>query len=744
MSRHMYLSLALHNHQPVGNFEWVFEKGYREAYLPLIEALERHPTVRLALHYSGPLRDWLATEHPELLERIGALVARGQVEMMTGAYYEPILVALPDADKAGQIAKLTQAVREDFGYEPTGFWLAERVWEPHLAKSLAEAGIEYTIVDDTHFKYAGLDDEDLFGYYVTEEQGYALKIFATSKHLRYVIPWGTVEEVMDWLRAQADDVEAGLSPCPKVAVMGDDGEKFGLWPGTHAHCWERGWMEEFFQAVEANTDWLTLIPPGEYAARFPSLGRVYLPTASYDEMSEWSLPPSLAGQIVRIKHQLEEEGRRDILRFIKGGFWRSFQVKYDEVNTMHKKMLWVSRKVREAMGKESTSNESTSNESMSNELTSNETLGDSSPISSLLVARDHLWAGQCNCPYWHGVFGGIYLFHIRAANFAHLIRAERMADQVLHPEGKWVEWKATDFDKDGSDELLLTSDAQALYIDLPAGGALFEWDWRARDYNLLNTMTRRPEGYHQELQEAVAQGRAVLASQVGELESIHTELVRVKEWGLEEKLLYDWYRRGSLIDHLFPASTTLEEFYRCQYQELGDFVSQPYQYEVQEYPGGLEVKLWRDGVQVPLRIEKRLTLKPGSAELEVAYALTNTGAQPLTARFGVETNWGLLGGDGEGSYYEAGYQLLPLASKGELGGVARLLIVSRPLHMEIEVSLSPDATLWRFPIETISNSDAGFERTYQGSCLLAHWPLELEPSATWHAELRFHLGSGDN
>jgi predicted glycosyl hydrolase (DUF1957 family) len=35
-------------------------------------------------------------------------------------------------------------------------WLAERVWEPHLAKPIAEAGVEYVILDDNHFKAAGL------------------------------------------------------------------------------------------------------------------------------------------------------------------------------------------------------------------------------------------------------------------------------------------------------------------------------------------------------------------------------------------------------------------------------------------------------------------------------------------------------------------------------------------------------------------------------------------------------------
>jgi len=719
MTEHIYLALAFHNHQPVGNFPSVYEKGYQVAYLPLIEALERHLSVRVALHYSGSLRDWLAAERPVLIERIGALVARGQVEMMTGAYYEPILVALPDVDKGGQIARLTQALQEDFGSEPSGAWLAERVWEPHLAKSLAEAGVDYTIVDDTHFRYVGLGGEDLFGYYITEEQGYALKIFPSFKYLRYAIPWGTVEEVITWLRSEARDRGRQRGAPPKVAVMGDDGEKFGLWPGTHAHCWEKGWMEEFFEAIEGNAQWLTLIPPGEYVSRFPSLGRVYLPTASYEEMGEWSLPASLASQIVRTRHELEQEGRQDILRFIKGGFWRSFQVKYEEVNTMHKKMLWVSAKVHsmpEGEAKEE--------------------------------ALKELWQGQCNCPYWHGVFGGIYLFHIRAANFAHLIRAEELADQALHLRDQWVEWRAIDFDKDGSDELLVSSDTQALYIDLPAGGTLFEWDWRRRDYNLLNTMTRRREGYHQQLREAVAEGNAVLAAEAEQLESIHTALVRVKEWGLEKKLLYDRYRRGSLIDHFMPASTRLDEFYRSEYSELGDFVDQPYQYAVHEGSEGLKLHLSRDGclwqgqVQAPLRIEKQLTLKPGSSDLTVAYALTNTGTQQVTARFGVEFNWGMVGGDGESSYYETGYQMLPLASMGELGGVSELLIVSRPLGMEIELTFSRDAALWRFPVETVCNSEAGFERAYQGSCLLALWPLELEVGRRWSVELRFQLRGG--
>src|SRR6476646_9949974 len=113
-------------------------------------------------------------------------------------------------------------------------WLAERVWEPHLARPIAQAGIRYVIVDDTHFESVGLDKErDLFGYYITEEQGQSLAVFPTLAYLRYAIPWQPIGTLIEWLRDQAEQALPNYQP--KVAFMGDDGEKFGMWPGTYEH-----------------------------------------------------------------------------------------------------------------------------------------------------------------------------------------------------------------------------------------------------------------------------------------------------------------------------------------------------------------------------------------------------------------------------------------------------------------------------------------------------------------------------
>jgi hypothetical protein len=700
----IYFALAIHNHQPVGNFDHIFDEAYKLAYLPMLEALERHPRVQLALHYSGPLRDWLVNNHPDFIARVRALVQRGQVEIMGGGYYEPVLVALPDADKLGQIHKMSQTAWEDFGYRVRGGWLAERVWEPHLPKAMAEAGIEYTIVDDTHFKYVGMEDRDLLGYYVTEEQGARLKIFGTSKHLRYIIPWGTVEEVINYLRSEAD--ESGS----RVAVMGDDGEKFGLWPRTYAHCWgergSKGWIEEFFSTLEANADWLHLLPPGEYAERFPPLGRIYLPAASYDEMTEWALPAPVSDTLIRLKHRLEMEGETSILRFLRGGMWRSFMVKYPEINTMHKKMLWVSAKVHGMP---------------------------ESPEKQM--ALDELWQGQCNCPYWHGVFGGIYLFHIRSATYGHLLAAEAIADSSSRGNTQWLRWHEIDINCDGQPEVLLESEVHNAYFAPHEGGRLFEWDWRHRRINLANTLSRKEEGYHRILVTAAKEGTLAIEGETdaGQVESIHTTRVRARERGLETLLFRDWYQRALLLDHFLPYEATLAEFYRAQYAELGDFVDRPYAYQIRQEAEAIVLRLWREGgvwqgeELLPVRVEKHVRFPRSEIALHCHYVVTNLGEQELSCRFGVESNWALLGGDGPGAYwFVPGRESQRLNALGEAEEVSRLSLVLDWLRIRVDAVINKPARVWHFPIETISNSEAGFERVYQGSSVTTLWDLRLE------------------
>jgi len=714
----IHLGLLLHNHQPVGNFPWVFQEVYVASYLPMLEALERHPQVQLSLHYTGSLLDWLGEAHPEFLARVAKLVKRGQVEIVGGGYYEPILPSIPDTDKVTQIRRLAKRVQDEFGVKPTGMWIAERVWEPGLPRVLREADVDWTILDDIHFQSAGLEDSDLYGYYATEDQSSVLKVFATSHTMRYTIPWRPVHESIEALRALA--TPAGN----RIAVMGDDGEKFGSWPDTHEYCWgshgNPGWVEEFFTALEQNSSWLHTTQLGAYASSQPALGRIYIPTSSYIEMTEWALPAQKSYQFGQLIHQLEHEKRSDVLQFMRGGFWRNFLVRYPEINNQHKKMLRVHDAVYAAGAT------------------------DEAGLPNLLQA-------QANDTYWHGLFGGIYMAHVRTAIYQHLIQAENAAGRILYGSEPWQRYEITDFNRDTLEKIIVESDQQNLYIDPQHGGTLFEWDLRRSAHNMLSVMTRRQESYHQTLrlheQERRHHSAQAESQSTGSGPGSPHTTVRTKEDDLDQYLVVDRYRRNSLIDHFFPQGLPLAGYAQGYYEEQGDFADKPYTATVEQDATGITIMMARDGQikrvgalnPLPIRLTKTLIIPSGEEKLIIRYQIENKGEARLETSFASEWNINLLGGghNSQAYYQVEGHQLADshFDSTGEVTNVANFHIGNIWLQQDIGFSCSEAATLWRFSIETVTGSEAGFERTHQGSCITFLWPLMLEADDIWSVEI---------
>ena len=180
--------LTLHNHQPIGNFQHVIEQAYHDSYLPFLDVFERYERLKLSLHISGSLMEWLDSHHGEYLDRLAALVETGRIEIVGGAFYEPILTMIPSWDRVGQVTSFTRWLESRLGANVRGMWIPERVWEQSLVGDLVRASIEYTLLDDFHFKNAGLTDNDLVGYYITEHDGRVMRVFPGSERLRYLIP----------------------------------------------------------------------------------------------------------------------------------------------------------------------------------------------------------------------------------------------------------------------------------------------------------------------------------------------------------------------------------------------------------------------------------------------------------------------------------------------------------------------------------------------------------------------------
>ncbi len=679
----VHFILGVHNHQPIGNFDFVFEKAYIMSYLPFLEAMERHPAIHWNMHGTGILWEWLERHHPEYIDRVAEQVKAGRLEILTGGYYEPILPALPDADKAGQIQKLTRYIRQRFKTKPRGMWLAERVWEPHLAKVLSDNAVDYTMVDDTHFLSTGLKVEDMCGAYLTEEQGATALVLPIRQDLRYAIPFKDPGETLNLLRQYA-------SPSGhKALVMFDDGEKFGLWPETFKHVYTEGWLEKFLTVLDSNKDWIITSRISDYLSTHVPHGRVYLPTASYSEMGEWTLPADAQETLTDLHKHLPAEEREAAKRFVHGGFWRNFLTKYEESNNLHKKMLHVSEKIHRVV--------------------------EAKPTAKSQKMLDALWAGQCNCAFWHGVFGGLYLPHLRQALYRELLSAEMQADKVL--SGDKIQVIQEDFDKDGRPEILVEAPEQNLYFAPHNGGSLFEWDLRKQGINLQNVLTRRQEGYHKQLLDFVAHHGGTENQAV---KTIH-DLVRVKEPGLEKRLFVDWYRRTSLLDHFLHPNTKLDDFYRCQYGEQGDFIKTAYQVDVVEdkYPQIRLTRLgavWMGDQKNMVSVEKTISLTDPKG-WQVVYRIQNVHGAACQMWFGCEMNLAFSSQDKQD----------PIEHLHQTQWIRR----DHGYGMVLKAQFDLPTDLWEFPLETVSLSEEGFERTYQGTVLLAHSKISLQPGQVW-------------
>jgi len=697
VDKRIRLILGLHNHQPVGNFDHIVEDAYCKAYMPFLEVMNDYPHIPFAIHNSGVLWDWIAEKHPEYMELLFRMAERGQVELMSGGYYEPILSVIPERDRQGQLAMMEDFVKERFQAKPRGCWLTERIWEPHMPKSLAKAGLEYVVVDDSHFKSIGFLPEEMRGSFVTEEDGTYIRIFPIDKRLRYLIPFSDPEETISYLKGIRSEEGDGY----KVAVIADDGEKFGLWPGTHSLCYQHSWLERLCVLLEENAEWLEVTTFSKVLDELPPLGIVYLPTASYSEMMEWALPLRAQRRYHEAEEALRADGRfEEPAAMVKGGFWRNFLVKYEESNWMHKRMLFVSNLVRDyGKGK--------------------------FKKNILEAAKKHLYKAQCNCAYWHGLFGGLYLPHLRSAVYSHLIEAE-YALNGGRSGGKRSSRFIGDLDGDGVDEVILSNRSLKAIMKL-RGAVLRELSISDPPFNLTDTITRREESYHGKLAEASGDidDRGVT--------SIHN-VTAVKEKGLERGLVYDFHLRASLMDHFIDMKTGLESFSSASYRELGDFIDGVYDVDRGEDDDGRSASFEREGA-VELRdgarkvsVSKSIRIGADRPVLEACYKVTAVDGM-LRCRFAVESVLSLLAGNAPDRYFRFPDRELSeshLASAGEETDVGHMSLIDEWLNIEIALEFIPHAKLWRFPIETVSNSESGCERVYQGSAVVPVWKLDLE------------------
>jgi alpha-amylase len=560
---------GVHLHQPVGNFDHVFEQHLQDVYRPLIERLAAHRFFPFALHISGPLLEWLEAHDTKYLDQLGRLAADGHVELLLAGFYEPVLASLPRQDRIEQIGWMREAIKRFFGVDATGLWLTERVWEPDLAGDLADAGVRYVLVDDRHFLVSGFERETLHAPFWTESGGKRVAVFPIDERLRYLIPFKPPASIAAYLR----ELRAAARP---LAVFVDDGEKFGGWPGTKDWVYTRGWLDQFLDAMTALVTGgeVQLTTPGAALGTVPSAGLVYLPTASYREMETWALPPAAAARLAALERDLGEErmaGPEGAL--VRGGHWLNFLVKYPESNRMHKKMLALSALCRERRDP---------------------------PLARRAIGR-----AQCNDAYWHGVFGGLYLPHLRAAIWRNLAEAERELRK-----GESLGAAQLDLDGDGSQEIWIHSASFSAVVSPQRGGSVEEYTLFGSGVNYADVLTRRREVYHERREPEGAHAGQDGAPSIHDLE---------RSSRLEQLPPVDQVDRALFVDRVVAGDGT---------REVASWARTAF---------AVTISATAEAVEVVLRaasLEKRMTFRP-SGELTVTYRW-DPNAFPADASFCTE------------------------------------------------------------------------------------------------------------
>lgn len=659
------LVLVVHNHQPVGNFDHVFSQAADEAYLPFLRALIENPAIRVGLHTSGCLWDWLTQNREEYLELARELAGRGQIEFIGGGYYEPVISLLPRRDVLAQFERMNRFLFENFGVVPEGFWCTERVWNPALPYFLEGTGAKYTLLDDNHFISAGLTGKKLEQAFRTAYLDSEISLLPIGEKMRYLIPFKLVPDIEAYFREKASENPSG------ALIFGDDGEKFGVWPGTAEWVWTKGWMNDFIAMLSDNSDWINLKLPAEYLKENPPRDSVFLPSTSYREMTGWALPPVSAREYEegweRLKPVSPEAPEK---RFYRGGYFENYLTKYTETAAMHRELLYVSKLLERT----------------------------SSKLEPAIraEAEKHLHMAQCNCAYWHGIFGGLYLNYLRNAVYRNYAAAKKYVFDHAGLEPCEI----------AGGYIRLTNRELALELG-QISGAIEAVDFLPSVSRITDVITRRYEAYHEKIAESEKQN-------VASHESIHDGW-KMKEGGLLDRLHYDRTPRRS---------------FEVQFAEPGISAKALCENGV-NYLDEPNVARWSHVINDGAVIFKssQNIAGAGNADISKRIALSQQGARIFceleinleNAPAGFECdvivtwNFGLLAGDAPDRYFLLRGGREKMLYMGEEKDASTIALADEWQGFHITISTQEPCDFLVYPIETVSASEGGLERTYQGS-----------------------------
>jgi alpha-amylase len=752
------LVLCIHCSSPPGLTGEALRRAFECAYLPLIEALEDAPDLKITLHFSGDLLEWLESYAREHLKSLEAMVTSGRIEVLGGLFGGGVIPALPERDIEEQVRRMARWWRRHGDPRIRGACLPQGAWDPDAARIFGGLGLEFTILEQIQLQGATTD-----GWWLTERQGTRLALFAADERLSRMIPDATPAHILAEIDRRAREGSRFL-------VASVPGERFGAALDASAtRCFgASGWVGGFFAALAENLHWLKLTDFGTVLDRLRPSGRNHPPP---------SLPPPAAlyaygSQGLALAEALDKA------RLEHSGFapalpgWEQLLTRWPELDRLHKRMLRASQEVHRLTN------------SLRDQRRVAELQGEAQADlrDAWREATAALHRAQHGPALMIGTEVGAQDGSIRHDAISSLLRCEYTVAEAF--EEAWTtRIEQLDGDCDGLPEVTARTPRLRATLIPARGGAMTALDIWSLPGSLLNLWSRRPEPWHSTLPEESAQlqvRRPVslndLLDDVGLDDLVLDESSQAALEGstgpllppgppplprfctppplgdflLNRNIPLDSYIRASYLDRFLDSSTTFESFVQGNFLEAGDFASGEYRVlraQVSEPSvldrggAGATIELVRDGninegaAMRLAKITKKYRFPTAEASCLVDYVLANSFHDPIRGRFAIELNLNLDSNTGPATSLEmlppapeegpfAGPEKVSLHSKGK-SEVEQVTWEDQERGLKVSIKISPPAHLWRFPIETTSPTPRGLERIFQGFCLLLWWPVEL-------------------
>jgi hypothetical protein len=679
----MRLLINLDAHLPIGTSRRHTAHAVASSFQPLLELLQRERGIRLSLHHSGALIQWVLAEHPAYMVQLAGLVQQGQVSLIGGGFYAPMLAAISRPDALAQLRRTQDFWQDQLHSRPRGARLTEQTWVPHLPELLRQAGLDFALVDARSLRAVGVSETELGQPLASEHLGARIALVAARPALAETLARADTDALLDDLERLRDDGAAQVAlDLPTVRLETP---------------LKSGALARLFDQLGTRASWLELDgmplqqPDSKPLIAYPSSATVGL-------QGTYSMAPESGLQRHKILAATAAKGSADRSHFIHGATWSGYLSRYPEAQALHQKTQWLSRTVAAAR----------------------------IPTSWRVELEHRVQRAQAHDAYGHGPnAAGIYRPALRRAVLAeHQQIEETLRSLAACAAGEpkrlnGLEVQAIDFDGDGVDDLCLIGSRAQWTISPAQGATISGCAVPASGLDLIDLVARKPEFYH----------RMARHGQGGY--SLSSPDVAEHIGQTDEQPLFAFTDRFITAEEQVALSQT-----DLSPLERGDFIGATFTRispPADDPEGGF--RLGRAGTirgigggQVYL--EKHFILSNAGRQLEVRYTIANRGAATIANTFVPELYFSLPAESPSDLRMKLGDAVYAMDQSASHRGASVQMIA--PHHgVQISVIVPAVLDLGSDPIFAVHQDGDSVRATYQGHRIRVGVPLRLASGTSW-------------